>query len=293
MTKPMNRSLIVFLLTLFLAPACRAQESPYFVTYDHHMEEPGNLDIETSTTTNVPRDGQRFYFAPYTEFEYGMTARWTTELYIESQATWGDSAVFTGWRIENRYKPLKREHWINPVLYLEFEDRNEASRIQKELDGDAPDVSSPNRELQPIKVHELETKLILSRDVDSWNVAGNFIAAKNLSRNEGFEFGYAFGFSRPLATLASASECRFCRENFSAGMEIYGGIGSTLGFGFDNTAHYVAPVFSWLVSDNGSIRFSPGIGLTHESSPVLLRFGYSYEIQDFGSKVSRLFGGKR
>jgi hypothetical protein len=280
------------LLALFSAPACSAQESPYFVTYDHHMEEPGNLEIETLSTTNVPRSGQRYYFAPWTEFEYGVTARWTTELYLEGQSTWGDSTILTGWRLENRFRPLKREHWINPVLYLEYESINEADRIQKELEGGAPDVSSPNSVLRVIKDHELETKLILSSDVHDWNLAGNFIVAKNFSHSEGVEFGYSFGFFRPLGTIASGSNCRFCRENFSAGMEIYGGLGSTRGFGLSDTAQYAAPVFAWLISDNATLRFSPGVGLTHQSSPALLRFGYSYEIQGLASKLSHLFGGK-
>ena len=287
-----KRILAACLFALFGTLACSAQESPYFVTYDHHMEEPGNLEIEISSTTNVPRSGQRFYSAPWTEFEYGITARWTTEVYLEGQSTWGDSTIFTGWRLENRFRPLKREHRVNPVLYLEYESLNEASRIQKEIEGGAPDVSSPNAQLRALKDHELETKLILSSDVHDWNLAGNFIATKNFSQNEGVEFGYSVGFSRPLGTMASGSNCRFCRENFSAGMEVYGGLGSTLGFGLTDTAQYAAPVFAWLISDNATLRFSPGVGLTHESSPVLFRFGYNYEIQGFGSKLSHLFRGK-
>jgi hypothetical protein len=50
---------------------------------------------------------------------------------------------------------------------------------------------------------------------------------------------------------------------------------------------------SWQLSDNGSFHFSPGFALTHEGSPVLIRFGYSYELRGFGSKVAQLFGGKR
>ena len=111
----------LLLLCLLTTASARAQEAPYFVTYDHHLEEPGNLEIETSSTTGVPRSGQRLFFAPYIEFEYGVTGRLTSELYLEGQSTSGDGAVFTGWRLENRFRPLKREHWINPVLYLEYE----------------------------------------------------------------------------------------------------------------------------------------------------------------------------
>jgi hypothetical protein len=271
-------------------PAMHAQESPFFVTYTHHMEEPGNLEIESSSTFGIPRQGQAAYIAPYLELEYGLTPRWTTELYAEGQSSWGDSAVFTGWRWENRYKPLRREHAINPVLYLEYEDLNEASRIQKEVEGGGQDLSSPNRELVREHVHELETKLILSGDYHDWNVAENFIVAKNFSRAEGISFGYAFGVSHPLATLATGEKCRWCKENFIVGGEMYGGLGSTMGFGVRNTAHYVAPVMSWLISDSSSLRFSPAIGLSHESSALLFRFSYVYEIQGLGGKISRLLG---
>ena len=284
-----------FFVLLFLSaglPLCRAQESPYFVTYDHHLEEPGNLEIETYTTSGIPRRGQSAYVAPYMELEYGVTGRWTSELYLEGQGTVGDGAVFTGWRIENRFRPLKREHLVNPVLYLEYESIIEATRIQKEIVDGGPDVTLPNSVLQPIRNHELEGKLILSGTVHDWNVSGNFITEKNLSRGEGFEFGYAFGVARPLATLASGNPCRLCRENFLAGIEFYGGLGSTQdGFSVHDTAHYVAPVVSWQVSENGSLRFSPGIALTHEGSPVLLRFGYSYEIRGFGGKLAQLLRG--
>jgi hypothetical protein len=107
------------------------------------------------------------------------------------------------------------------------------------------------------------------------------------------EFGYAFGVSRPLASLASGADCRFCRENFILGAEMYGGLGSTLGFGVHDTAHYFAPVLSWMVSENSTLRFSPGFGLTSGSNAVLIRVGYAYEIQNFGTKISKLFERKQ
>jgi hypothetical protein len=289
----LRSSIVIFSLIVAAIGVGRAQESPYIVTYDHHLEEPGNLEIETFATLGVPRSAQSFYAAPWMEIEYGVTGRWTSELYLEGQGTAGDSSVFTGWRWENRFRPLKREHWINPVLYLEYESTSEASRIQKEIVDGGPDVVSPNSDLTGTKNHELEGKLILSGTTHDWNIAGNFITEKNLSRGEGFEFGYALGVSRPLATLASGTSCRFCRENFIAGVEFYGGLGSTQdGFGVRDTAHYVAPVVSWQVSENASIHFSPAVALTGLGSPVLIRLGYSYEIRGFGSRLTQWFGGK-
>ena len=284
--------LTVFALLMGSTTIAHAQEAPYFVTYDHHLEEPGNLEIATWSTVGIPRDSQKLFFAPFSELEYGVTARWTAELYLEGQATSGDSAVFTGWRLENRFKPLKREHWINPILYLEYENINEATKILKEVVGNSGISGERNAELARAHAHELETKLILSSNIHDWNISENFIAEKNLSRAEGFEFGYALGVSRPLSKLASGAECRFCRENFNVGAELYGGLGTTNGFGFHETAHYLAPVIAWQVSDNSSIHFSPSFGLTNVSYPLLLRFGYAYEIRGFGSKIARMFGGK-
>jgi len=277
-------------MILLLGASALAQEAPYFVTYDHHLEEPGNLEITIANTGGLARADQRTYFAPYIELEYGTKAWWSSELYLEWQSRLGDSTIFTGWRFENRFRPLAREHRINPILYLEYENINEASRIQKEIVGNAGEIGVPNAELQQTAAHELEGKLILSSNTHNWNIAENFIVEKNLSGEEGLEFGYSVGVSRPLATLASATNCRFCRENFVGGLELYGGLGSSRGFGLHDTAHYLAPVISWQVSDNSSIHFSPSIGLTHGSDPLLIRFSYTYEVRDFGSKVASLFG---
>src|SRR5574340_559016 len=100
--------------------AARAQESRYFITYDHHMEEPGSLEIEFELTTARASGGNRF-FSGLTEFEYGTTAWWTTEVYLEGQSTLNDSTIFSGYRVENRFRLLGGDHWINPVLYAEYE----------------------------------------------------------------------------------------------------------------------------------------------------------------------------
>jgi len=131
----MMRLSCVFFLNSFLAIAASlfAQEKPYFVTYDHHLEDSGDLELGFSSTIGIPRSEQRAYLAPYSEFEYGLTKWWTSELYLEGQSTSGDGAVFTGWRLENRFRPMSGRHAITPVLYLEYENINEASRIEKEF----------------------------------------------------------------------------------------------------------------------------------------------------------------
>ena len=284
-----------FLLSLLLwywAPAF-AQESPYIVTYDHYLEEPGNLEVEYFSTFGTQRGGNDFH-SFWTEFEYGVTAWWTTELYLDGQTTFSDSTLFTGFRIENRLRLLRREHLINPVLYIEYENTSGADKILKEVEGHdvESDFAEPNGELRQDHDHELEMKLLLSSTFKGWNVALNPIFTKNLSPSEPWEFAYAIGAARPLALKASPGRCNLCRENFIAGIEMYGGLGDAQSPGLSNTSHYLAPAIAWNLPSNWTLRLSSGFGLNDNSHRLLLRWGVSREFPGFGEMLRHLFGGR-
>ena len=206
--------LLVFALAALGMPA-PAQESPYIVTYDHYLEEPGSLEVEYFSTFGTQRAGNDFH-AFWGEFEYGATAWWTTEVYLDGQTTFGDSTIFTGFRWENRFRLLQREHFINPVLYVEYEQTSGADKILKEVEGHdvESDYAIPNALDREEHDHELEFKLLLSRTFKGWNLAENTIATKNLTGGNPWEFGYAIGVSRPLGLKASAQRCNFCAGEF-------------------------------------------------------------------------------
>jgi len=287
-------ALIALSFPLVLLPGnAQAQENPYIVAYDHYLEEPGNLEVEYFSTFGTQRGGNDFH-AFWAEFEYGATAWWTTEFYVDGQSTFGDSTLFTGTRWENRFRVLKREHFINPVLYIEYENTSGADKILKEVEGHdvEADYADKNSVLRQEHDHELEFKLLLSGTHKGWNFVENTIATKNLS-NDPWEFGYALGASRPLALKASAKRCSFCRQNFIAGAELYGGLGDRYSFGLHDTSHYLAPVVAWNLPSDWTLRLSAGFGLNDNSHRFLLRWGVSREINGFGSMVGRLFGGQR
>jgi hypothetical protein len=281
--------LVVGCVLLGNAQAAAAQETPYFVTYSHHLEEPGNLEIELSSIYGTQKQGNDF-IAPWAEFEYGAKAWWTTEFYLDWQGTFHDSALFTGFRWENRFRPLMGEHWINPVLYVEYENTNGADKTMIEVVGfdNQADQAVPNSVAQQEHQHELETKLILSSDYKGWNISENFISEKNLGHDP-WEFGYAFGASRPLRLAVTPDSCNFCRENFLVGAEIYGGLGTSWNATLAGTSHYAAPVAGWQLPSGASIRISPGFGLNADSHRFILRWGLSYEIDGFGQRVRSLF----
>ena len=283
---------LLYLAVILLAPLAPAQESPYFVTYDHYLEEPGNLELEYFSTFGTQRGAGNF-IADWTEFEYGATAWWTTELYLDGQSTFNDSTIFTGFRWENRVRLLKAEHIINPVLYLEYEQISEADKIMKEVEGHdvESDHAVPNAFARHDLNHELEFKLLLSSTHNGWNFAVNPLAVKNLTGGNPWEFGYAIGASRPLGLKASTQRCNLCRENFIAGVEMYGGLGDRYSFGLPDTAHYLAPVIAWNLPSDWTLRLSPGFGLNDNSHGFLLRWGLSREFSGFGERMARLLGG--
>lgn len=271
-------------LPLVFNSALHAQEKPYFITYSQDLEEPGNLEIETKTALGQPADSHR-YGATTSELEYGVRAWWTTELYLDMQTTGQESTIFTGFRLENRVRPLVRERLINPVLYFEYEDISGADKALLEVvghDGQS-DLAVPNDEARQEHKHEAELKLILSSNLKAWNISENFIAEKNLGHAP-WEFGYAVGAARPFRTLGSGKPCIFCLEKFMFGGEAYGGLGDTDSFTLQDTSHYIAPIVGWQLPF-GRLSFSNGFGLTSTSLDRLYRFGWASELP----QISRWF----
>lgn len=291
-----NTMLVLFVLGCLKVGSLHAQEAPYFVTYSDAMEEPGNLEIAYKGIHAAPKQANTFNSAT-TEFEYGLKAWWTTEVYLNGQSTQNDSTVFTGFRWENRFRPLLQNHFINPVLYAEFENINGADRSFLEVvnHDSIADVRGANAVGRAEKEREMELKLILGSNTHGWNISENFISEKKLNASDPWEFGYALGVSRPLALAASSRACVFCRENLAAGLELYGGLGTTERLGLSGTSHYLAPILQFSIPKGPRIGFEPGFGLNSNSVGRLWRFQVTYEVEQFLSMFRRnthLSGGR-
>lgn len=260
--------------------ALAQQEPPYFVTYSSVLEEPGNLEIENQNIAAAPKNANAF-FAPTVEFEYGVTAWWTAEAYLQGQSTQHDSTVFTGFRFENRFRPLPHEYWINPVLYVEYEDVSDADKSFLEVTGNTSisTLQVSNAELRKEIEHSVETKLILSSNAKGWNFSENGIGEKDVNENSPWEFGYAVAAARPLSLQASSRACTLCLQNFAVGAELFGGLGTRYNFGLGQTQQYAGPTLALSAPDGFTYKFSPEFGLNDNAAGLLWRFGVSYEIQ--------------
>ena len=259
-------------------------EKPYFVTYSTPMEEVGALDIEAQTASGRPGGGNRFFGNPI-ELEYGVSQWWTAEFYLDWQHTRHEGTLFTGFRFENRFRVLPGDHRISPVLYVEYEHLDGADKTLKEVVGfdRKQDLLLPDSEARLDRKHEIETRLILSQMLREWNFSENFLAEKNL-KNEPWEFGYALGLSRPLALSSNGNRCVWCRSAFSAGVEMYGGLGTWGKFTLRGTSQYLGPLIQWRLPGETTLLFSPGVGLTGDSLGTLFRLGVTREFE-----VGRLF----
>jgi hypothetical protein len=270
---------------LSLAPAARATD-PFFITYTSYMQELRELEITAKSLTGAPSSAERFG-ATALEFEYGATKWWTSEFYLDGQVTANQGALFTGYRWDNRFKLLRGTHWINPVLYTEFEDINGADKVLLEVVGHdtRQNFIGPNDLTRHDRSRELDNKLILASYFKGWTVAENLIFEKNLSDGP-WEFGYTAGISRPLSR--KSGNCAFCADKVQLGVEAYGGLGTTSQLWLRDTSHYLAPVVSWSTR-GATFRVSPTFGLNDNSAGFLLRFAVSYEVEGFGHAVAKLF----
>jgi hypothetical protein len=287
---PQIRTLLAAILSglfivLMMVSRCHSQEKPYFVTYSDDLEEPGNLEVSSKTVQAAPQYGNPF-LSETLEFEYGAKAWWTTEFYLSGQHTLNDSTVFGGFRWENRFRPLLKEHFINPIAYVEYEDLSLADKSILEVTGHASvaDFRLSNAQARNVLERSIELKLILSSNFKGWNLSENFISEKDVS-GDPWEFGYALGVSRPLALAASPDPCVFCRENFAAGAELYGGLGDTNSFGLESTSQYLGPALAFNIPNGPTIAFSTDFGLNANSLGVIYRFNISYEFQQVFSHL--------
>lgn len=277
-----------FCLLLALVHSGHADDGPFLAVYPSAMEEPGNLEISTRSVTGKPGGSNRF-LGVATEFEYSVNAWWTTELTVGGQTLQHQGPRFTGYEWENRFRLLRGEHWINPVLDLALEN------IPGNDEGLLDEVVGHYASKQPLEAanaghYEFEPELILDSHYKGWTIAERLTVEKNI-RHEPFEFGYAAGISRPLALGSKSDGCTFCASNLQLGMEVEGGLGTYDDFGLRGTSQSIAGVLVWTLANDVTFSVSPGFGVTKASAPLLLRFSVSYEVDGFGHKVRNLFHG--
>lgn len=249
-----------FLITSSLAYAGNGAN---FILYNHHTAERGEKEIMFMNDFAQQADGQR-YTAQMIEIEYGITDRWTAELMFEGQKSEGESYQFTGFRIENRLRLFEYGTFLNPVLYVEYEDLGEDTKYLMEVAG-REDANEYTKKRPRERV--LETRLILGNDItENLDFSFNWINESDLDTGV-TAFGYAVGIN-----YAHQADVKF-------GVEFFGGVGDDdVGTTTNSkvTQHYLGTNIMYKVFPKISIKLGTAIGLT-DVSQDLFRFAVSYD----------------
>lgn len=289
-------------VALGLFPVAARGHDGYVTTYSHHME-PGELEIMVMvdfTSPSKPRkedDGQKDYFSQMLEVEYYPTSQLALEFMLEGFEDVGNGdGRFTGFRYEARYRLFEDKVPLNPTLYAEYEDLDPRTRYKMEVSGWVVPPYPVAGEEEPDRERIMETRLILSQDIEDWNVAFNWINESDLNAGD-TAFGYAVGVLYRLPHASAAchnlpspaggttapedhpphAEAAAIRVA-SIGFEFWGALGDTIAFGLRpaNQEHYFQPSIMFHVGEQAMLTLGFGIGLT-DSSDNLVRLMWGWE----------------
>ena len=181
----MKKGLVLFLLFLiglfWGAGNGWAHVRHYVWTTEYNTLPKGEFELENWVTFKVP-DGRvtnNNTIDYQEELEYGITDHWTVSHYERwgtiNQVGPDDATVYQGFKFETKYRfAEKGKLWIDPLLYLELN-----TDVRKEH-----------------KVNSLEGKIVLSKDVEKFNVAYNQIMESEVDRGgrTGHEFALASSY---------------------------------------------------------------------------------------------------
>lgn len=294
LNRAIRSSCVSTLILLGASSAAWSGNEANFVLYDHHTERAGttSLMLMNDAARDVP--GEPSYNAQMLMIERALTDRWTTELMAEGQKTAGEPWRSTGWRWENRFRLFEYGTFLNPVLYVEYENLKPTSKYLMEVSGrtDTPQPSGP-----PLTERVLETRLILSQDLSGKLTASfNWINETDI-RNGQTEFGYALGLNylifdtgHDASSVPGAhdhhkqqpSRSDWSVTHVKLGAELFGGTGdSVVGPTLNPTVtqQYAGLNVMTHFQNGFHVMIGAAAGVTDVSQRGLLRLAVGYEFQ--------------
>ncbi len=208
-------TLVVLTVLAFSTKTATAHLRTFAFTEEYRTIPQGNFEFEDWTTFKVP-DGSKAAentFQYQGELEYGITDRLTIANYErwETQNVEGpdDSTVYKGFKFEAKYRiGEKGQYWVDPLIYIEW--------------------STNPREHE--HHNAIESKLILSKDINKFNVVYNQIMENELMRDGRTNHEFSSGVSYEIL------------PELRAGVEFKGDL-------WHHTTHqnelYLGPTLAW------------------------------------------------
>jgi len=243
-----------------------AGSGPYFNTYTHHMEV-GEWELEAGVdAVRAPEGG--WAYGQAIELEHGFTPRFAASLYLLGSWQPGSPARLDGYKMETRFRPwVVNAFWV-PTLYLEYEQFHHPEVYRDAAVGFAEAGSDKNAFRTE---HEIEARLIFSRDFDWGNLTLNLVAEKNLN-GEAVAFGYTAGFfikgpSTGLEGAAAFDPDGDGDSHLLYGVEFYGNLGASGDFGLRRSGQeqYAEPFIALPLSSRLTLKAGAAVGLNRVS----------------------------
>lgn len=279
-----------------------AQEG-YFTTYGHEVEK-GEIEfmlmIDHTSPSKVDREeGQRNFLSQMPKIGYNPTDQLELELMVESFQEFGTGiSKFTGFRFETRYRLFKKEVFLNPTIYFEFEDLDPETRFKMETSGWMIPPYEEKAE-EPKREKILESRFILSQNIGNWNIAFNWINETD-TRTGATPFGYSMGAMYKLTPYEASiyscpmhpdvvsdkpGECSKCGMKLTGKGDKKNIVASTLTFEFlgglgDNKKMGIIP---WRQEH----YFQPGI-MFHLQSGLMFSTGFAIGLTDASDDITRI-----
>ncbi len=197
----MTTKSLPFLLILLLAAQIQADGRRYVWTYEYQTLHQGEAELESYTEfSHVDTDSGRLASTTLQyEYEIGMNDHFDVGIYQKFKQYHDTPITYDGFKIRMRFRLGEKGRWpMDPLIYLEYKDNAAFNHSA------------------------LETKLILARDFDKFNIALNPVLEFEFDEDEtDIEFEYTAGMSYRFHPLFSLGlETKGNAENFYWGPTI-------------------------------------------------------------------------
>jgi len=235
-----SKFLMAMLVLLFLTGPTMADRRAYVWTYEYLTMPRGGLELENYLDFKAPDWGDKSTseWLHQIELEHGITDYWDVALYQVFTQNNTDGYKYDQMKIRTRYRFFEAGLFIvDPLLYLEYKRPANAS--------------DPN---------VLEGKVILARDIEQFNFAGNFILERELVSGAEWETEYALGGNYQFVPAFKAGVEAL--GNFESGKEHKILLGPTVSFAAEK--FFISAGAVWGLnqkSDDFRFRYILGIEL--------------------------------
>ncbi len=224
-------------------PPAEAHLRDYLLTQPYYTAKRGEVEVELHNDVNfTDADNDDTYTSKHQiEVEYGLTDHLQVayyEVYTWDRAKDWERDAF---KVEAKLRFAEAGRWpVDLALYTEY----------KNPDGHRSAHSD-----------ELENKVIVSKDLGPWNLAGNFVFEKKLNTHSDWEFEYTAGISYGLTARTRL------------GLELKETLGDSDELGVHRRDHqfYLVPGIYTSLTPHLRLLFGPAVGLTKASDDVQLR----------------------